>query len=348
MTQQTRDVIVVGASAGGVEAVLTLASQLPADFAASLFIAIHMAAGYGSRLPELLSQRGPLRAVHPVDGEICSPGRIYVAPPDMHLQLRGRYVSVTRGPKENGHRPSVDALFRSAAASFGPRAIGVVLTGNLDCGTAGLMSIKARGGLAIAQDPSDAQATSMPMSAVANVNVDHVVRLSELGQLLARLTQEPATPMVPQLSGKLLELEGEHLGAPAPMVCPTCQGILTETQIGGFHSFRCHVGHAFSMGAVVMAQTESVERALWSAVRALEESAALAGRLAQTSPGGLGQRFEEKEQEHRQQADTIKHLLLSQSGLSVNDAAAVLPITDEERGEKAASVDRGGPQTAEG
>ena len=326
-----RDVVVIGGSAGGIPALLTLVSKLPADLPAAVFVVIHLAPDYASRLPELLNARGALRASHPVDGELHGPGRMYIAPPDNHLTLRGPYISVARGPKENGHRPSVDALFRSAASAYGPRVIGVVLSGYLDCGTAGLLSIKARGGLAIAQDPAEAQASSMPASAVRNVALDHVLKVDDIAPLLARLTQETVAPLRAQLSSELLELEGERTGAPAPLVCPSCQGVLTEVEVGSFSTFRCHVGHVFSLAAVVAGQAESLERALWAAVRALEESASLTQRLAQRSSGHLRVRFEEKEQYQRQQAETIKHLLLSPDSLSANDASVVLGRGEEDK-----------------
>jgi len=160
MTKLTRDIVVIGASAGGVQAALQLASTLPADLPAAVFLAIHMAAGYVSRLPELMSARGSLRASHPVDGERIERGHIYVAPPDNHLVVRNGYMHVVRGAKENGYRPSIDLMFRSAATSYGSRVIGVVLTGNLDCGTGGLISIRSRGGVAVVQDPDDAEVPS--------------------------------------------------------------------------------------------------------------------------------------------------------------------------------------------
>jgi two-component system chemotaxis response regulator CheB len=318
-----RDVVVIGASAGGVDALLSLAAELPADLPATIFVVQHMAAGFGSRMPELLSARGPLRASHPLDGEVPSRGRIYIAPPDMHLTLRGEHMSVARGPKENSHRPSVDVLFRSAAQAYGARVIGVVLTGHLDCGTAGLFSIKARGGIAIAQDPSDARVPAMPESAIASAQVDHVVTLAALPSLLERLTREPVVQPPTQLRSETLELEGELLGAPAPLVCPLCQGVLTESDEQDFALFRCHVGHTFSLRSMVLEQAESLERALWSAVRALEEAAALTRRLAQGSRGDLRTRFEEKELDQRQQAAVIRDLLLRQGRLSVDDVSRV-------------------------
>jgi two-component system chemotaxis response regulator CheB len=314
----------VGASQGGVAAVLDLVAQLPADLPAAVLVVIHLAAGYSSRLPELLSARGPLRATHPVDGELLKRGRIYVAPPDNQLQVRAGYVNVLRGPKENGHRPSVDLLFRTAAMAYGARVIGVVLTGNLDCGTGGLLSIKARGGVAVAQDPQEAEASSMPESAIAHAPVDHVLPLAQIPQLLSRLTREPPTPVQARVPTETLELEGDEPGAPAPLVCPLCQGTLTEAQVGHYHSFRCHVGHAFSLSSLVAEQAESTERALWAGVRALQEAATLTQRMAQRSLGPLRQRFEDKEREQREQAETLKRLLMTRPKLSSEDAAELL------------------------
>jgi two-component system chemotaxis response regulator CheB len=320
-----RDIVVIGASAGGVTALLELVSRLPSDLPAAVFIAIHMAAGHPSRLPELLSARGPLRASHPTDGEQPKAGRIYVAPPDNHLLVHAGYMNVLRGPKENGHRPSVDLLFRTASMAYGSRVIGVVLTGYLDCGTAGLLSIKARGGLALVQDPADAEAPPMPLSAISHVAVDHVAVLGRIAELLAELTQEPAPPQ-PPVSSEVRELEGEEPGLPAPLVCPTCQGVLTEAQVNGFEEFRCHVGHAFSLSSVVAEQAESVERALWAATRALEESAGLSQRLAQRARGELRARFEEKELELRQQVEVLRRLLTSRQQLTAADAVEALRL----------------------
>jgi two-component system chemotaxis response regulator CheB len=315
-----RDILVVGASSGGVDALSALVAGLPRDLEAAVFLVLHTRAGFASTLPELLSQRGPLRATHAVHGESITPGRIYVAPPDNHLMLRPGYLHVARGPKENGHRPAVDVLFRSAAASYGPRVIGVVLTGHLDCGTAGLLSIKARGGLAVVQDPRDAAVPAMPASAAAHVAVDHVAPLRALPALVARLVREPAGPWPTQLPGALAAIEGAETGLAAELVCPSCQGKLTQAQLGGFRLFRCHVGHAFSLESIAAEQAESVERALWAAVRALEESAALSGRLALTSHGELRQRFAEKKDSQGQQADLIRRILTHGGRLSPEDA----------------------------
>lgn len=325
---ETRDIVVVGASAGGVDALGVLASRLPPDLPAAVFVVLHTAAGFPSMLPELLSRHGRLRAAHPLHGEEIVRGRIYVAPPDNHLLLRPGYVHVVRGPKENGHRPSVDALFRSASAAYGQRVIGVVLTGHLDCGTAGLLSVKARGGVAIVQDPADAAIPSMPRSAVEHVAVDHVVPLAEIPGLIERLVGEPVTGERPARQPVSLgELEGDEPGMPVEIVCPQCQGALTLGELGGFQVFRCHVGHAFSLEGLAREQSEEVERALWAAVRSLEESASINRRARARATGDLQRRLAEKEDAQIQQADLIRGMLLrglptSRAGAEASEDAA--------------------------
>lgn len=314
------DIVVVGASSGGIDALAQLVAGLPADLPAAVFMVLHVEPGFSSMLPELLSRRGPLRAAHAIHGEPITPGRIYLAPPDNHLMLRPGFLQVVRGPKENGHRPSVDALFRTASTAYGPRVIGVVLTGHLDCGTAGLLSIKSRGGLAIVQNPREAEVVSMPRSAIEHVSVDHVATLQDIPALVTRLVHEPAASWPPHLPGALAEVEGDEPGVAADLVCPICQGKLTETQINGFQMFHCHVGHSFSLESVAAEQAEEVERALWSASRALEESAALSARLAATAPGNLRQRFAEKEQAQMRDAQLIRQILLAGGVLRRSDA----------------------------
>lgn len=306
-----RDIIVIGASAGGVQALSQLASGLPPDLPAAVFVVVHTASGYPSMLPELLTRRGPLRATHALHGEQVVRGRIYVAPPDNQLLLRPGYLHVVRGPKENGHRPSVDALFRSASSAYGPRVIAVVLTGYLDCGTAGLLSVKARGGIAVVQDPDDAAVPDMPRSALQHAAIDHVAPLSEIPPLLARLTRERVAAKVAPLPRAYLgELEGDEPGIPADIVCPQCQGALSFSELGGFEFFRCHVGHTFSLEGLAAEQTEEVERALWAAARALEEGAAIARRARARATGDLQRSLGEKEETQAQQARLIREMLL--------------------------------------
>jgi two-component system, chemotaxis family, protein-glutamate methylesterase/glutaminase len=186
------DMIVIGASAGGVEALITVVGALPAGLPAAIFLAMHIPAQSPGLLPDILNRCGRLHAVHPVDGQAIQYRHIYVAPPDHHLLVEEGIVRVVRGPKENRHRPAIDPLFRSAVRTYGARVVGVILTGSMDDGTAGLMAIKRRGGKAIVQDPQDALFSSMPQSAIAHVEVDHVVPLSGVGPLLAKLAHEEA------------------------------------------------------------------------------------------------------------------------------------------------------------
>ncbi len=308
------DVIVIGASAGGVEVLLGMASELPADLPASLFVALHTAPEFLSPLPELLSQRGRLKALHPDHNQEIRHGCIYIAPADTQMLVRPGHIAVVRGPKENDHRPAVDALFRTAARSYGPRVVGVVLSGYQDCGTAGMMSIKARAGVSVAQAPGSALAPDMPRSVIERVGVDHVVHPVELAGLLARLAATPAPEAPAEVPGAILELEGEMLGGPAELVCPQCQGVLTVTEAGGYQQYRCHVGHTFSLQTLAHEQSEEVERALWAATRSLEEAAALSRRLAASEKNeSLRQRFASKAATLAHEAEVIRRLLLGEN-----------------------------------
>ena len=342
MFGEGHDIVVIGASAGGVHALLRIVEDLPRDLPAAVFVAVHSSPDSPSHLPELLSRRGALSAAHALHGEELLPGRIYVAPPDTHLAVRPRHVEVVRGPKENGHRPSVDVLFRTASASHGPRVVGVVLTGELDCGTAGLLSIKARGGLAIVQDPATAVAPSMPESAIAHRAADHIVPLPEIGSLIGQLVSTPAGLWPTTLPPAIARLEGTELGDAAEVVCPACQGNLTVAEQNGFEVFRCHVGHAFSLSTLVAEQAEHVERALWAATRALEEAAFLSNRLRRTAASeDLRRRFEEKERAQLRDAEILRGLLTAPSltvgdGHVVSEGIAKQPKREEPRTQREA------------
>ena len=263
------DVIVIGASAGGVEALVALVHDLPPDLPAALFVVLHIPPYGTSVLPAILSRKGPLPARHPTDGEAIQPGHIYIAPPDYHLLIDGDRIRLSRGPNENGHRPAIDTLFRSAARSAGPRVIGVVLSGALDDGTAGLQAMKMRGGLAVVQDPEDALFSSMPRSAVDNVAVDHVLPLSAIAPALATLTRQPvpeqeeaAVPDEMEIEVGVAEmdmaaLEADRAGAPSGYACPDCHGVLWEVQEGELVRFRCRVGHAYSPDSLLASQSRA-------------------------------------------------------------------------------------------
>lgn len=291
---QKRDIVVIGASSGGIAALLQLVSTLPADFPAPIFVVQHMAPYAQSVLPQLMSNVSPLTAKHPHDGEQVQPGTIYVAPPDHHLLIEDDKVLVKRGPKENRFRPSVDALFRSAAYSYGPRVIGVVLTGYLDDGTSGLWCIQRLGGLTVVQDPEDATSPAMPVNALEFVDADHVVPLAGLSALLVKLTTQtaPASPKVAKEDMERIEIEFSiakrgnafelgiiDKGELTPFTCPDCHGALTRLMEGKLIRFRCHTGHAYTISALLSEVSESVESMLYQSMRGLEESKMLLQNL---------------------------------------------------------------------
>jgi two-component system, chemotaxis family, protein-glutamate methylesterase/glutaminase len=284
-----RDIVVIGGSAGGVEALMHICAGLPADLPAALFVVQHISPVSKSVLPDLLSKVGPLPAKHPVEGEPIKSGQIFVAPPDFHLLLRDGRVALRHGPQENRTRPAIDPLFRSAAVAYGPRVIGVVLTGLLDDGTAGLQAIKRCGGICVVQDPDDAQWPDMPRRALEFGNIDHVVTLAEMPALLDRLCREPAGPKLPVPQS--LEIEGRiaaqelgpadvpTLGEPSALSCPVCGGVLNEVLEEGTAQFRCQTGHAFTSEGLVVAQSEGLERALESAARTHRDRLTLCRRM---------------------------------------------------------------------
>lgn len=287
-----RDIIVIGASAGGVPVLLELAKGLPRDLAASVLIVVHIGA-HPSTLPELMSAAGPLTAVHPRHLERLEPGRIYVAPPDHHMLVVGRQIRLTRDAKENHARPAIDPLFRSAAIAHGTRTIGVILSGRLDDGTAGLQAIQACGGLTVVQDPDDAEEGAMPSSAIENVRVDHVVTCETLPATLASLVRQraPAEVPVPQrvaCEQQLSQGEGDtmenldKIGTLSKIICPECNGVLWEMRDAKPRRFRCHTGHAFTAASLVYTQRTKMDEALWNALRAMEERVSLLRSMAGT------------------------------------------------------------------
>jgi two-component system chemotaxis response regulator CheB len=326
------DIVVVGASAGGVEALADLTASLPPDLPAAVFVVLHMPSTGTSALPDILSRYGPLPATHVKDGEPIEHRRVYVAPPDHHLLLRSGHAHLARGPRENGHRPAVDPLFRSAAREYGSRVVGVVLSGALDDGTAGLVAIKGQDGLAVVQEPGDAIYPGMPSSALEHVRVDHVLPAAAMGALLARLATEPAgeasqsaapadMDVEVDVEGFSLEaMEGEHPGKPSGFSCPDCNGVLWEIQDGELQRFRCRVGHAWSPESLLTQQSEGLEAALWIALRSLEERAALARKLAAPARRRghtiTASRFEEQAAEAQQAARLVRNLLLDRANFT--------------------------------
>lgn len=259
-----RDIIVIGASLGGVQALPRLVAALPADLAAAVLIVMHMAAEGSNHLAERLDAVGPLQAAPAVDGEPITPGRIYVAGPDRHLMFEGNRIRVTRGPRESHARPSVDVLFRSAAFRFGPRVIGIVLTGMLDDGTAGSWAIKDRGGIVMIQSPAEAAYPSMPRSVARQVQVDYTLTLAEIPEILRTLTRDELHDQEAEgVPNEKLEIENRialeddafrmgvrSLGQPSFHTCPECHGSMVAIEEGSIRRFRCHAGHGYTAGSL--------------------------------------------------------------------------------------------------
>ncbi|HXO43754.1 MAG TPA: chemotaxis protein CheB [Thermoanaerobaculia bacterium] len=361
--------LVLGASAGGVQALCEVVQALPARLDAAVFAVLHVSPYGRSAMPAILSRSGPLTAVHPADGEAIRAGRIYVAPPDLHMLVERGLVRLSRAASENGFRPSVDVLFRSAARSYGARVVAVVLTGNLDDGTAGLAAVKRHGGVAVVQDPAEADYPGMPASAVRNVDVDYVLPLGEIPGVLVdlcdRLAAEAAPPAAedeaagsagatagagatsstgaggdPGAAGAaadpghaggdggaaVMKEQLEHgadreAGArPSGFTCPLCGGSLWHNEEGSHEHFRCRTGHAFSPESLFALQSKSTETALWEALRALEENAALSGRLARQIRGGLHaadqERFRMRQRAAELHAEELRRILMRPDGLS--------------------------------
>ncbi|WP_437322403.1 chemotaxis protein CheB [Sorangium sp. So ce394] len=275
------DIITLGASAGGVEVLIALIGGLPSNLPASLFVVLHMPSTARSVLPHILERTTRMPVATAVDGEPIERGRIYIAPVDNHLLLGEGVVRVVYSAKENGHRPAVDPLFRSAAAAYGPRVVGVVLSGARDCGTAGLLEIKRAGGVTVVQDPKDALFPDMPQSAIDNVPVDHCVPLARLPPLLVELVHQGAGK-APEEAKTSYGLVGENVEAlESEFTCPECGGNLIRSGDGAMLSFRCKVGHRYSPEGLEDEQSEALEAALWVALRTIEDTVALARRMAQ-------------------------------------------------------------------
>jgi two-component system, chemotaxis family, protein-glutamate methylesterase/glutaminase len=320
---QNRDIVVIGGSAGALEPLQRLLGDLPGDLSATLLVVVHVGAHANSPLACVLERAGPLPVGVARDGLAFEPGRVYVAPPDLHLLLEDGRMLLRRGPRENLSRPAIDPLFRSAAAEYGARVIGVLLSGMLYDGASGMRAIKRCGGIAVIQDPADALYPEMPRQALQRTEVDYCLSAAELSKLLVALVADPAgpSPTVPddiRLEVRLAAQGGagpqadEQLERPLALTCPDCGGALREITDGELLRYRCHVGHAYDADLLLGAQTEGVERALWSALRALDERAALLRRLTRQEPinASLASRWAELATEHEAHAQAVRSLLL--------------------------------------
>jgi two-component system, chemotaxis family, protein-glutamate methylesterase/glutaminase len=332
-----RDIIVIGASAGGFEAIKKIVSDLPSDLEASVFIVWHMAADAPGVLPAVLNRLDTLPASYAAQGEDIRHRRIYVAPPDHHLILEKKHVKVSKGPKENRFRPAIDPLFRSAALSYGQRVIGVILSGGLDDGSAGLWSIKEFGGTAVVQDPLNAEVSSMPESALRSVDADHVLSISEIGPLLKKLVDEPLpeenkggkhenkltdAEIRIAMEDKALKQNLLQFGTLTPYTCPECHGVLSAIKEGGRLRFRCHTGHGFSADSLLVAVTENIEENLWNAIRNIQESIMLLNHMgdhfAEVNEPKVAAMYFKKAKDAEKRAELVRQAVFNHEQLNAD------------------------------
>lgn len=327
--------IVIGASAGALPVLQVLLEALPTNLNAAVLIVMHVAPDGPGLLPTLLQRVSALPVAHPVDGEQIRRGHVYVAPPDRHMVVDGDRVRLTRGPKENLCRPAVDPLFRSAAFAYGPRVIGVILSGRLDDGSAGLWTVKKRWGTVVVQDPDEATHPSMPRSALQYVAVDHRVIAAKIAPLLSKLTKQPVVSKATVPRSRELEIETRiakeenalslglmELGPLTAYTCPECHGVLVQLKEGGVPRFRCHTGHAYSLNSLLSEVTTYVENSLWNAVRSIEEVQMLVQHVAkhmrEQGDEPSAERFETKARETNERAELVRKALLMQDALSLD------------------------------
>jgi len=319
---QGHSIIVIGASAGGLQPLRLILSGLPADLPAAVFVVLHV--GASSHLTQILARHTALPVHAATSGTTIEPGHVYVAVPNCHLLLHDQHLLLRRGPRENLTRPAIDPLFRSAACTFARHVIGVLLSGTMNDGTAGLIAIKRCGGLAVVQNPDDAAYPEMPNSALHHVLVDHVVAAADMPPLLSRLVRQPAgdAPSIPfdirfETAIAAQELSGmetnQTLGKLSPFACPECNGVLWEIDDGGMLRYRCHVGHAFTAETMQIDQGRRAEELLWNLLRTHEERAALTDRMASRERAmhrdDLAAKLGERTNGYQEDADTIRRLL---------------------------------------
>jgi two-component system, chemotaxis family, protein-glutamate methylesterase/glutaminase len=344
-----RDLLVVGASAGGVEALTRFCSLLPKSFDAAVLITLHVAPNSHSHLPQILERAGHLPVTHAKHGGIIQNGHIYVAPPSKHLYVRDHALKLSTGPRVNGARPAIDVLFHSAANVYGPRTIGVILSGMLSDGVDGLLAIKMAGGAALVQDPQEAAFTSMPEVAIQKVPVDHILPIEQLVSKIVELTQQeisekqPESGVFPMIEGndpqekdlledrKLFEKD-EDVSPRTLLVCPDCGGVLWEARKNGHVHYRCQIGHRYSEESLVQLQGNNLENALWTAVRALEERSLLARRMASRLQGKNAVRSERQFERMAREADETREIIrkLLESGSLIHLISNVQDISEDE------------------
>lgn len=332
-----KNIVVIGGSSGSFEVFKTIASGLPKDLDAAIFIVWHMSPDVRGILADVLNNAGPLPAKEARDGEEIKPGNIYVARPDYHLLLENSHIRVTRGPKENRFRPAIDPLFRSAAYEYGPRAIGIIASGALDDGTSGMWAINHFGGITVAQDPTDADIASMPESVIREVEVDHIVPAKQIAGLIVRLSKEDLSPKEEAMMKKKDERIEDEIGIAAedgafgsvafdldalsPFTCPDCQGVMSQIRDGNRVRFRCHTGHAFSADTLLSSLTQNIEDSLWSAARGIDECIMLLNHIgdhfAEINQAGTAAKFFQKANDAQRRNEIIRSAVFENEVLTI-------------------------------
>jgi len=332
-SDENQRIIVMGASTGGLEAFKSIIKDLPPDFNASIFLVWHISPDIRGILPQVLNRVNTIYAAHAYDNEEIKPNRIYVAPPDYHLIIEPGKVRLSRGPKENRFRPAVDPLFRSAAFVYRNRVIGVILSGNLDDGTAGLWTVKHYGGIAIVQDPMDAEVSSMPAAAMREVNTDFCVAVKKLPELLVRLSKEAVTEtavgMNDEQTKKEIDIASEKRAMVngilpfdelTPFTCPECHGVLSKLRNDAIVRYRCHTGHAYSADSLITALTEKIEDGLYNAIRGMDESILLLNHLgdhfSEANQPKLAALYFKKAKESEQRSRLVRKAAFSHEQIS--------------------------------
>lgn len=328
-----RDLIVIGGSAGALEALRELVSRLPADLPAPILVVIHIGAEFPSHLASILGRAGALPAIEVSRRAKLKNGTIYIAPPDRHLLVNDGYVEANRGPRENRHRPAIDPLFRTAARIYGPRVIGLVVSGNLDDGSSGLMAIKMKGGLTVVQDRVEALYPEMPMQARKYADADYELPVAEIAKLLVKATSESEAIELPEGEVAMDDPKGDKAklevdanknkeGKPSAFACPDCHGVMWEVEEGELLRFRCRVGHAYTADTLGTAMSESVEDALWASMRALQEKAALMRRIADRAGEKQANEYEAEAGGYDNHVETVRQILVKNQGLQEQEENA--------------------------
>lgn len=331
-----RNIVVIGASAGGIAALREILAGLDPDLPAALLAVCHRPADSGQALVEALQDASALPCHEPEDGELIRLGHVYLAPANHHLEVLDDRALLRKGALENRVRPAIDPLFRAAAAAYSARVIGVILTGYLNDGTAGLLAVKRCAGIAIVQEPEEAQVPEMPRSAIEHVDVDHILSARQIADLLNTLVHEPAPTNITVPKDIVVEAAiaagcgasmrtEETLGETSKFSCPDCGGVLWRIEDGALTRYRCHTGHAYTQDSLSAAQTKSVEYALWAALRALREKVALLEQLAarekERGRSNSSARFEGQAAEYRTEAERIQTLLVETADHPLSAAA---------------------------